>query len=114
MVSVKLGGKWRMTTDAEWTELRTECAWAWTSDYNGTGVKGRIVTATNGNSIFLPVAGYRLDTDLCNASYGVDYWSSSLYMAGPYGAWYVHFGSGSSYRDRYYRYYGYSVRPVSE
>lgn len=114
VASVKLGGTWRMPTDAEWTELRTECAWDWTSDYNGTGIKGRIIIAKNGNSIFLPAAGYRLDADLYNASNGVDYWSSSLYTAGPYGAWYVHFGPNSSYNDRGYRYYGYTIRPVSD
>ncbi|MGM9818180.1 MAG: hypothetical protein ACI30B_04270, partial [Paludibacteraceae bacterium] len=43
--AVKLGGKWRMPTDAEWTELRENCEWTLTSDYNGTGVAGRIVTS---------------------------------------------------------------------
>ena len=71
VASVKLGGEWRMPTDAEWTELRTKCTWTWTTNYNGTGVKGQIVTATNGNSIFLPAAGYRRDTKLYDAgSYG--------------------------------------------
>ncbi|MBQ7388829.1 MAG: hypothetical protein IJW01_05635, partial [Paludibacteraceae bacterium] len=57
---VNWGGAWRMPTDAEWTELRENCEWTLTSDYNGTGVKGRVVTSkTNGNHIFLPAAGYR-------------------------------------------------------
>ncbi|MBQ7268282.1 MAG: Ig-like domain-containing protein [Bacteroidales bacterium] len=54
---VKLGGSWRLPTDAEWTNLIEKCTWVWTDNYNGTGVSGRIVTATNGNSIFLPAAG---------------------------------------------------------
>ena len=112
---VKLGGKWRMPTDAEWTELRTKCTWTWTTNYNGTGVKGQIVTATNGNSIFLPAAGYRRITNLDDAgSYGY-YWSSSLNTDKPSIAWYVNFNSGTVRRRDYgYRSYGQSVRPVSE
>ncbi len=110
----RLGGKWRMPTDAEWTELRTMCTWTWTTNYNGTGVKGRIVTASNGNSIFLPAAGYRRVTDLSDAgSYGF-YWSSSLNSGNPNRAWGVYFdsdGVGRSYGDRCN---GLSVRPVSE
>ena len=115
VASVKLGGKWRMPTDAEWTELRTKCTWTWTTNYNGTGVKGQIVTATNGNSIFLPAAGYRRDTKLYDAgSYGY-YWSSSLNTDKPSIAWYVNFNSGNVRRRDYgYRSYGQSVRPVSE
>ena len=115
VASVKLGGEWRMPTDAEWTELRTKCTWTWTTNYNGTGVKGQIVTATNGNSIFLPAAGYRRDTKLYDAgSYGY-YWSSSLNTDKPSIAWYVNFNSGTVRRRDYgYRSYGQSVRPVSE
>ena len=103
-----------MPTDAEWTELRTKCTWTWTTNYNGTGVKGRIVTATNGNSIFLPAAGSRIDTNLTNAgSYG-NYWSSSLYTVNPSRAWYVYFNSSYVVRDHVSRCYGLSVRPVTE
>ena len=112
--AVNWGGAWRMPTDAEWTELRTNCTWTWTSDYNGTGVAGRIVTSNfNGNSIFLPAAGFRGNDDLYHAgSYGY-YWSSSLNTDSPFYAWIVYFYSVSVDRDRYgRRHYGYSVRPV--
>lgn len=110
-----LGGKWRVPTDDEWYELRTKCKWTWTTNYNGTGVSGRIVSATNGNSIFLPAAGYRVGTSLHDAGSLGDYWSSSLYTDDPYNAWGVIFGSGNVYGSSYYRrYYGLSVRPVSE
>ena len=114
VASVKLGGKWRMPTDAEWTELRTKCTWTWTDNYNGTGVAGRIVSATNGNSIFLPAAGYRRDTNLSGAGSLGSFWSSSLRTDYPYGAWTVDFNSGSVGRGSYYRYDGHSVRPVTE
>ena len=109
------GGAWRMPTNAEWTELCENCEWTWTSDYNGTGVAGRIVTSkTNGNSIFLPAAGCHWDDVLQVAGSIGHYWSSSLYSDAPYGAYRVFFGSGGVYNnDRSYkRFRGESVRPV--
>ena len=109
------GGAWRMPTDAEWTELRENCTWTWTSDYNGTGVAGRIVTSKiNGNSIFLPAAGVRDDRDfglLGAGDYG-GYWSSSLGTDNPKYAWNVYFDSGNVDGDDSGRYGGLSVRPV--
>ena len=49
------GGTWRMPTKAEMEELRDNCTWTWTSQ---SGVNGCKVTGPNGNSIFLPAAGY--------------------------------------------------------
>lgn len=106
------GGTWRMPTDAEWTELRNNCTWTWTTQ---NGVNGRVVTSNiNGNSIFLPAAGYRYGSNLTYAgSYGV-YWSSSLYTDNPSSAWNVYFDSSYVYRSSYNRFNGFSVRPVSE
>ena len=108
------GGAWRMPTKAEMQELINKCTWTWTSDYNGTGVAGRIGTSkTNGNSIFLPAAGYRRDGDLYVSGDSGYYWSSSLGEADYSNyAWYVSFYSGNVDRDRSNRYYGRSVRPV--
>ena len=111
---VKLGGKWRMPTDAEWDELMAKCTWTWVTNYNGSGINGILVKATNGNSIFLPAAGYRLDTSLYNVgSYGY-YWSSSLRTGNPGGAWDGYFSSDNVYRFYDNRDRGLSVRPVSE
>ena len=115
---VKLGGSWRMPTDAEWTELQNNCTWTWTSNYNGTGVAGRIVTSNvegyKDKSIFLPAAGYRHDTSLSRSGSDGDYWSSSLLTDYPDLAWFVDFSSAYVRRDGSYRYNGFSVRPVSE
>ncbi len=113
VASVKLGGKWRMPTDAEWTELRTKCTWTWTTNYNGTGRMGRIFTASNGNSIFLPAAGYRFGTLLSYAGSAGYYWSSSL-CGTTYNAWRVFVYSDYVSSGPMNRYYGLSVRPVSE
>ena len=115
VASANWGGGWRMPTDEEWTELWTKCKWTWTSDYNGTGIAGRIVTSIMSGyetkSFFLPAAGHRCDTDLYNVGSG-DYWSSSLGAGDPYDAWYVTFGSGLYNFRSCYRSYGLSIRPV--
>lgn len=112
---VKLGGTWRMPTDAEWAELMAKCTWTWVTNYNGSGINGRLVKATNGNSIFLPAAGYRCETNLYDeGSFGI-YWSSSLYTDYAGSAWYIAFNSDRVARSNStYRYFGQSVRPVSE
>ena len=104
------GGSWRMPTYEEFTELREKCSCTWTTQ---NGVKGYKVTSkTNGNSIFLPAAGYRDDSSLSEAgSYGY-YWSSSLGTDSPDYARYVYFSSSSVDWNDNYRYYGQSVRPV--
>lgn len=106
------GGAWRMPTDAEWTELREQCTWTWTSQ---NGVNGYKVTSkSNGNSIFLPAAGYRDGSSLHYAgSYG-HYWSSSLDTDSPNTAWNVLFNYADVNRSNNSRYYGHSVRPVCE
>ena len=112
VASVKLGGKWRMPTDAEWVELIDKCNWTWTTQ---NGVNGYKVAATNGNSIFLPAAGCRGYTYLDFADFRGNYWSSSLYSDGPSNAWFVRFSS-TDVDDRISssRCNGRSVRPVSE
>ncbi len=111
--SVNMGGTWRMPTKEEIAELIDECTWTWTDDYNGTGVAGRIVTSkSNDNAIFLPAAGFRLNSDLYYAgSYGF-YWSSSLITDYSDYAYYLYFNSGSVSWDNRSRFYGQSVRGV--
>ncbi|MBE6321126.1 MAG: DUF1566 domain-containing protein [Bacteroidales bacterium] len=104
------GGSWRMPTDAEMTELREQCTWTWTSQNGVNGCK--VTSKSNGNSIFLPAAGYRNVSALSNAGSNGRYWSSSLNTVNPNDAWNVYFYSGSVYRYSLSRYYGLSVRPV--
>ena len=110
--NVNWGGSWRMPTAEECDELINKCTWTWTTQ---NGVKGRLVTGPNGKSIFLPAAGDRSGSSLNGAgSYG-SFWSSSLYTDDPSGAWYVYFNSGNVGRgSTYTRFFGQSVRPVSE
>ena len=106
------GGSWRMPTDAELTELREQCTWTWTTQ---NGVYGRKVTGPNGNSIFLPAAGFRNGSSLYNAGSDGNYWSSLLSTVRPDSAWRVlFFGSSNVGRGYDRRSYGFSVRPVCQ
>ena len=103
------GSGWRMPTYDEIVELYTECTSTWTTQ---NGVYGRKFTASNGNSIFLPAAGFYLGSGLYYAASFGFYWSSSLGTDDPYGAYGLYF-----YSDYVYWYYdgrccGLSVRPV--
>ena len=111
------GGNWRMPTEGEWTELRTECTWTWTTQ---NGVNGMLVTGPNGNSIFFPAAGYRNEKNLDSpgsldyaGSIG-HYWSSSLRKDNPTLAWGVQFSPSYVILSGFQRCYGQAVRPVTE
>ena len=106
---VNLGGEWRMPTDSEWRELIDNCTWTWATK---NGVNGRLVIATNGNSIFLPAAGRQYGTSLFDVVSKGLYWSSSLLAGNSLTAIYVSFNSSDVGRSDHYRSYGYSVRPV--
>ena len=108
----KIGGSWRMPTDAEWTELRntSKCTWSWTTE---NGVAGyRVTSKTTGNSIFLPAAGLRYSDYIIPGGSEGHYWSATVSLDEPDNAWRIQFGP--SYVDRKYedRYEGLSVRPV--
>ena len=103
------GAGWRMPTREEFNELKNNCTVTWTTQ---RGVNGRLFTGPNGNSIFLPAAGVRYDSELYSAgSYGCC-WSSSLGPGYTDIACYLYFVSddyGMFYDDRYF---GRSVRAV--
>ena len=109
---VNWGANWRMPSLAQFEELinSSYTTTSWTAQ---KGVYGRKITSkSNGNSIFLPAAGYRNDTSLYDAgSFGL-YWSRSLSTSRPYYAYNLYFGSGYVSWNNDGRYYGLSVRPV--
>ena len=107
---VKWGGDWRMPTYDEWDELRDKCTWTWTKQ---NGVDGYKVTGPNGNSIFLPAAGWRTGTFLDASGSSGLYWSSSL-GGESCNAIYQHFSSGGRDLNSRGRCYGLSVRPVCD
>ncbi len=102
------GADWRMPTKEEWQELYQNTTCTLTTQ---NGVNGLLFTAANGNSLFLPAAGYFDNSNLSNVSSG-NYWSSSLYTDYPGDAWYLFFYADNFAVEYYGRYYGLSVRPV--
>ena len=110
---VKWGGSWRMPTVAECVELLNKCTWTWTAQ---GGHNGYCVTGPNGNSIFLPAAGF------CGESpylVGLDgfYWSSTPYEGYydyDYDAYGLSFASFSHSLDVFSRFRGFTVRLVTE
>ena len=106
---MNLGGKWRIPADWEWEELREHCTWTWTTQ---RGIKGQLVTAKNGNSIFLPAAGGRIESGSWNAGSFGYYWESSISLRFPTSARAAAFGSNIVGWDNNARIYGNSIRPV--
>ena len=98
-----------MPTRAEQDELRNNCTWTWTTQ---NGVNGYKVTGNNGNSLFLPAAGYRYDSDLRSAGSWGYYWSSSLGESALDHANLLYFISGGCSWSNGKRCYGRSVRAV--
>lgn len=114
------GDEWRMPTNEEWAEIcdQNNCAWAWTENYKCSGVSGYIVISKKagyeGNSIFLPAAGYYYDNIYYFAGVEGQYWSSTLYRYDSKSAWQMYMYS-DMYSARYIkgRHCGYSIRPVT-
>ena len=105
------GEGWRMPTDEELVELIDKCDWQWTTQGGHNGYK---VTGPNGNSIFLPAAGWRYGTSLSLAGAFGLYWSSTPDGSNSLLAYRLYFNSGSHYVYWLNRSLGPSVRPVSD
>ena len=112
IANVKLGDNWRIPTEEDWAALRAMCTWSWTTQ---NGVNGMLVTATNGNSIFLPAAGFWSNSNLKLSGTRGYYWSSSICIEQTYNAWYLIFDSDDVViSGGMWRCFGHSVRPVTE
>ena len=106
------GEGWRMPTQEEWNELVNNTTHTWTTQ---NGVNGRLFTASNGASLFLPAAGYYWGDTFCNddGAGSIYYWSSMLDTDDPYYAW-VFYSSYSGYYGvgSHLRFCGQSIRAV--
>lgn len=110
--TVNWGPSWQMPSIAQLKELydsnNTTTTWVTQNGVNGR----RITSKSNGNSIFLPAAGYRYNTIRYNAGTYGGYWSRSLSTSGSDGAYGLNIERNyiSWFDDD--RYFGQSVRPV--
>lgn len=121
---VRLGGRWRIPSEAEWDELRNNCSGLWTTINETTGL---LVTSNkNGNSIFLPASGYLNDMGVHGYQYkylngnmhdvgeGCHFWTSSIYKSVPGYAIHACCHRRSILLGEEFKYVGMSIRPVLE
>ena len=110
---VKWGGNWRMPSQKEMKELIDNCKHEQVTYKGVTGYK--FTSKKNGNSIFLPAAGYRIGTKVGNSGTSGDYWSGTLLPVNSSSACYLScYGCRASWYNYNNRNYGFSVRPVSD
>ena len=119
------GSTWRLPTVEEWdtifgpTVASGTFDFKWETNYKGSSVAGLLVISHvdgyDGNSIFLPAAGYRHDKSIDDVGSKCYYWSASLdTLTGGSESRYLYSDSQeepcSGIKPRHY---GLSVRPVS-
>lgn len=116
VAKAKWGGRWRMPTSYELSELVNRCTWEkWKFTDLCTGVI-RIV-GPNGNCIFLPTTGEQAGTveayPMDNGNIG-GYWSNTLDSECPTRSYFLTFKFDflSYMVGRYARCYGFNVRAV--
>lgn len=102
------GGNWRLPTRSEFQELLDCCTWTWANQDGNDGYK---IIGPNGNSIFLPAAGFFLSDlkrkgDVCN------YWSSTPIGGDAYSLYCGHSANDIKNMNRGNRIVGCCVRPV--
>ena len=106
---VNWGSSWRMPSLEQQAELYENCSSVWTTM---NGVNGCLFTGPNGNTIFLPAAGYRLYESLLQAGSGGYYWSRTLIPYDSDYAFRLDFFSGYVDWACNYRLFGFTVRAV--
>ena len=105
-------GTWRTPSPEDFKELLDNTTVTSIKDYEGTGVPGYLFTAINGNTLFLPCAGFYYDTVLDYIGEGF-YWASSLDVDFSECAQILQM-SGAVWLDLWGRFEGLSVRPVAD
>ena len=111
---VKWGGTWRMPSRDDYLELSNNCE-SQQTDYHG--ISGWLFSGPNGNSIFMPAAGWKIYVTYHDV---VNSWTSTLY-SDPFKFRYAYFFTGVSLLSDYFfnvvyneRFSGKTVRPVNQ
>ena len=112
--TVNMGSGWRMPTEADFNALSAATTNAWVTDYQGSGVAGRLFTDKTDSSkvLFFPAAGVCYFGSVYLVGSGGNYWSSSLNASNVIQGRSLGFSSGSCGMDDNYRCVGVSVRGV--
>ena len=102
---INWGSEWRTPSKEQFDELKNECTWTLKTIGD---VKGYEVVGQNGNSIFLPETGWRIDDMLLD---GGAYWARSANPEDTGGAYYLGWDDWGEY-EYGGRVNGQCVRPV--
>lgn len=113
VAAVRWGDGARMPTLKEIKEIANECYWE--GGYVN-GVEGVFAIGPNGNSIFIPFAGSRVDSGLYDEGPDGCLWSGTRHENGDYGACFLCcYWDYAGWDDHWFRKdCGLSVRPVSD
>lgn len=109
---IEWGDTWRMPTLEEIQELLMFCDW---KEEECNGVKGyRVTSLNNGNSIFLPYAGFQGRSGIKDLGKVGRYWSSSLNTENPTKSNSLFFNDSDNKESNFDRYFGHSIRAVCD
>ena len=106
------GTGWRMPTKNEMDELYNSCTSEFTTQNGVTGVK---FTAPNGNTVFFPISGVKVDNSVRGEGEDALYWSNMHVYSDQNLAYCYslnHIGGDVIYSNNMPRYVGYSVRAI--
>lgn len=111
------GSSWHIPTSQDVQELLDNTYQNWQDDYDGTGVSGYLfVSRINGNSIFIPAAGYASGTSIHgtpdDSEAMMHVWSSNVGNTG--NAYYLFGLEEEADLLTEQRYYGHNIRPVTK
>ena len=110
--SANWSSRWHIPTKENFKELLINCTWEWKQQ---NGVNGFLVTSKiNGNRLFFPTTGLSAAKSIKKAETMGCYWTSSLNVKDPFGAWGMDFHEKKQNMDECVpRFVGMAIRPVS-
>lgn len=114
VATVVCGANYCTPSVDEFNELFGNCDSKWTTQTNSKGESqtGWLLTGSNGNSIFLPAAGYYIETRYENAGKRGNYWTRQPDHAQGFSQYFCYIIAGDPSTGDYLRSNGCSVRPV--
>ena len=106
------GESWRIPTKLECQELVNKCKRTATTQ---DGVQGYLFTGPNGNSIFLPICGYKSGKEISDPSKGY-YWTRDLDTGSNTRAQYFYLTDVAAHAPYRFssRWFGLNIRPVAD
>lgn len=109
---MKWGAPWRLPSKKELKELANLCKWEWTEKDN---TEGWLITGPNGNSIYLPAAGWKIGGGIEDRDHWACYWSGTAVAPKDRNAYLLEGRKDATGPriDSTERFYPQSIRPVA-